>query len=180
LLAASRVRKSEKASPRINQDHDTGIICPQPIRLPVGFSPGQYHSGATESAFIPECGAIEKTCSTSFNTSNQSVPIAGPSPKSRHNSSNGHDVSGSLHKPFSPLRTANPVRAYTRPHNTNSQNFGCQRFDNRSLPRINGDSSIHKQFQVPYKNIIDLDRIARGQDTRTTVTDMNCFLKRFH
>lgn len=49
-----------------------------------------------------------------------------------------------------------------------SPSFPFQLFGSEISSKLNSER-LHSQMQVPGKNMIDLDRIARGLDTRTTV-----------
>lgn len=79
------------------------------------------------------------------------------------------------------LRKLQDVFSYLPPVNTHgtdmkaqdvlksaSPSFPFQLFSSDISSKVNSER-LHSQMQVPGKNVIDLDRIARGLDTRTTV-----------
>lgn len=76
--------------------------------------------------------------------------------------------SRSLQDPFPFAQSVRPTQADAGSQDPESSSLTYPFFGNSGFPQLGGER-LHTQLQVPGKNVIDLDRIERGLDTRTTV-----------
>lgn len=160
------------------QEHGMGIFCPQLLRQTAGLPRRRGSSSSLDSGFSQGRGnekIVEAIYSGGYVTQNRFGPTAinlGPGPASfQRTPPTSQPDSRQLQEAFSYLPsdkmhgTVNKTRDILTP---TSPSFPFHLFGSEMSSKATGER-LHSQMQVPGKNVIDLERIARGLDTRTTV-----------
>lgn len=162
-----------------------GIFCPQPVHPDVELSCRRDSRSSDDSGFSVDRESdsyTENMYSGGYVTQKRS----GLAPVSlKHNleafrraPSRCQPDLGRLQDVFSYLPSGNPHGTDIKTQDiltSASPSFPFQLFGSE-ISKLNSER-LHSQMQVPGKNVIDLDRIARGLDTRTTVCLPHYFMK---
>lgn len=173
VFSALRTQRDGNDAP--SHAHDVGVFCPQPIHPTVELSCRRESRSSDDSGFSVERGSesyAENMYSGGYVTQKRSG-LAPINPKQdsenfRRTPSRSQPDLRQLQDVFSYLPSCNAHGTDTKARDILAFASPFQIFGNEISSKLGGER-LHSQMQVPGKNVIDLERIARGLDTRTTV-----------
>lgn len=170
VFSALRTRRDENDVP--SHVHKVGMSCPQPIHPTVELPCRRDSRSSDDSGFSVEReseGYAENMYSGGYVTQKRSG-LALVNPKQ-----NSENFRRTPSRSQTDLRQLQDVLSYLPSCNADTKTRDIlalaspfQLYGNEISSKLAGER-LHNQMQVPGKNVIDLDRIARGLDTRTTV-----------
>lgn len=176
VFSALRTQRDENDVPF--QVPDVRIFCPQPVHPTVELSCRRDSRSSDDSGFSVDRESesyAENMYSGGYVTKKRSglapVNLKQNLETFRRTPSRSQPDLRQLQDVFSYLPSCNAHGTDTKARDilaSASPNFPFQLFGNEITSKLSGER-LHSQMQVPGKNVIDLDRIARGLDTRTTV-----------
>ncbi|KAL7270235.1 hypothetical protein RUND412_007065 [Rhizina undulata] len=169
-----RTRRDEKG--RIHtisgSTPDMDIFCPQPIRPTFEFTVRRGSTDSLESTLSHEYDGERYDLGSGYQhrTQANALPKLPPMTLSR-TSSGSHLFDRQVQEQYRRYPSLSPGSGYRNQeiHATATPGIPMDIYYARHIPSPIGPEKFATQPPVPGKNVIDLDRIARGLDTRTTV-----------
>lgn len=173
VFSALRTRRDENDVP--SHVYDMGVSCPQPIHPTVELSCRRDSRSSDDSGFSMEYES-ESYAENMYSGGYVTQKRSGLAPVNHKQNSEHFPRTPSHSQPdlrqlqdvFSYLPSCNARGTDTKARNILALASPFRLFGNEISSKLGGER-LHNQMQVPGKNVIDLERIARGLDTRTTV-----------
>ncbi|KAI5849420.1 RNA recognition motif 2-domain-containing protein [Morchella snyderi] len=168
--SALRTRTDENGRVHIvsSQDTDVGVYTPRPSHPSIDFTCRRDSGSSVDGRYGADREGekyLEAVYSGGYVTPKRSgLTSLNLKPSYRRTPDNFRTDSGQFQDLFSYLPSN---KSHVSDIKIKDPTCSYPLFDNRMSPKSN--ERLHGQAQVPGKNVIDLERIARGLDTRTTV-----------